>query len=184
MVCSAGGKLVIINLQKTPKDKKADLVIHAKCDAIMQQVLARLDIPLPPYIRQDAVCVSHTVKKAKSSSDETPSFSCTIHVHSVHGPKCPLPLVQQVDITFEVMWSTMLTRRTVIAAPRCRPCLWFAENHVKAENLHKQTVVQRSQRKLQYTTQTEHVKLGAFGCRTLWFDLLLYASSHLWCHEA
>jgi len=28
----AGGKLVIVNLQATPKDKKADLVIHARCE--------------------------------------------------------------------------------------------------------------------------------------------------------
>ncbi|KAL3132439.1 hypothetical protein ABBQ32_008995 [Trebouxia sp. C0010 RCD-2024] len=97
----AGGKLVIINLQKTPKDSKADLVIHAKCDEIMQQVMAQLRIPLPAYTRQDAVCVSHTVKKAKSIHEDTPSFSCTIHVQSVHGPKCPLPLVQQVDLSFQ-----------------------------------------------------------------------------------
>lgn len=28
----AGGHLVIVNLQATPKDKKADLVIHARCE--------------------------------------------------------------------------------------------------------------------------------------------------------
>ena len=98
----AGGKLAIINLQRTPKDKKADLVIHAKCDEILQQVVSRLGIPIPSYVRQDAVCVSHTVKRAKGFQPDAPSFSCTIHVRSVHGPKCPLPLVQQVDISFEV----------------------------------------------------------------------------------
>ena len=30
-----GGKLVIVNLQKTPKDKKASMVIHAKADDVM-----------------------------------------------------------------------------------------------------------------------------------------------------
>lgn len=75
----------------------------------MQQVVAPLGIPLPPYTRRDAVCVSHTVKKAKSSND-THSFSCTILVHSVHGPKCPLPLVQQVDISFEVLKDTVFTQ--------------------------------------------------------------------------
>ena len=28
----AGGRLVIVNLQATPKDKRADLVIHARCE--------------------------------------------------------------------------------------------------------------------------------------------------------
>jgi hypothetical protein len=32
--CCAGGKLVIVNLQQTPKDKKASLVIHAKVDQV------------------------------------------------------------------------------------------------------------------------------------------------------
>lgn len=76
----------------------------------MQQVVAQLGIPLPPYSRQDAVCVSHTVKAAKWSHDDTPSFSCTILVQSIHGVKCPLPLVQQVDISFEVLKRTVFTR--------------------------------------------------------------------------
>ena len=73
----------------------------------MERVMAQLGIPLPPYTRKDAVCVSHTVKKAKSSRDDTPSFSCMVHVHSIHGPKCPLPLVHRVDISFEVFGGTM-----------------------------------------------------------------------------
>lgn len=30
----AGGKLAIINLQATPKDKRADVVIHARVDEV------------------------------------------------------------------------------------------------------------------------------------------------------
>lgn len=111
---------MIINLQKTPKDNKADLVIHAKCDAVMQQVMAQLQIALPAYTRQDAVYVSHTVKKAKSFRDDAPSFSCTIHVHSVHGPKSPLPLVQQVNISFQVFFSKIDMMCTLTADLRCR----------------------------------------------------------------
>ena len=33
----AGGHLVIVNLQATPKDKKADLVIHARCEVCLHQ---------------------------------------------------------------------------------------------------------------------------------------------------
>ena len=41
----AGGQLVIINLQKTPKDKKAALLIHARCDDVMGGVLRSLGLP-------------------------------------------------------------------------------------------------------------------------------------------
>lgn len=100
--CSAcaGGKLVIINLQRTPKDKKANLVIHAKCDGIMQQLMTRLEIPIPTYIRQDAVVVSHTIAPAKTGCSG--AFNCNLSVQSVHGVSCPMPLVKGVDIAFEV----------------------------------------------------------------------------------
>lgn len=101
-MCFTGGKLVIINLQKTPKDKKADLVIHAKCDDVMQQLMSQLHIPIPAYMRQDSVLVTHKVTKGRLSQNGSQSFSCTLCVQSIHGPKCPLPLIQQVDVHFEV----------------------------------------------------------------------------------
>ncbi len=36
--CTAGGRLVIINLQRTPKDRHANLLIHGRTDEVMQQV--------------------------------------------------------------------------------------------------------------------------------------------------
>lgn len=102
LLCTpAGGKLVIINLQKTPKDRKADLVIHAKCDDIMQQIMTRLELPIPPYKRQDSVVVSHTIKPAKARNSDL--VRCSLSVQSVHGPLCALPLVKEVEIAFEVL---------------------------------------------------------------------------------
>ena len=98
----AGGKLVIVNLQNTPKDKKASLVIHARCDEVMQQLMSQLQLPIPSYHRQDSVLVVHSVKRGRQLQDGSQSFSCTLHVQSVHGPKCPLPLIQQVDMDFQV----------------------------------------------------------------------------------
>ena len=90
------------NLQKTPKDKKANLVIHAKCDDIMSSLMSQLQHPIPSYTRQDAVLVSHSLKKGKQLLDGAQKYSCTISVASVHGPKCPMPLIQQVEVQFEV----------------------------------------------------------------------------------
>ena len=102
VVFFSGGKLVIINLQKTPKDKKADLIIHAKCDDIMQHLMTRLKIPVPVYIRKDAVVVTHTATAAKPRSDGSSMVSCTIAVQSIHGLSCPMPLVCRVEISFQV----------------------------------------------------------------------------------
>lgn len=44
-----GGKLVIVNLQSTPLDKLASIKIHAKCDEVMQMLMAELEIFVPPF---------------------------------------------------------------------------------------------------------------------------------------
>lgn len=48
-----GGKLVICNLQPTKYDKKADLVISTYVDTIMEKVMKRLGVELPPYSEDD-----------------------------------------------------------------------------------------------------------------------------------
>jgi len=44
-----GGKLVIVNLQKTKYDKKASLLIHHYVDAVMEGVMKELGIPIPSF---------------------------------------------------------------------------------------------------------------------------------------
>lgn len=55
---TAGGRLVIVNLQKTPYDDQADLVIHARIDEVMQLVMRALgmheDVP-PFHLSQAAI---------------------------------------------------------------------------------------------------------------------------------
>eukprot|EP01137_Pigoraptor_chileana_P014041 Opistho-2@68217 len=45
-----GGKLVIVNLQQTPLDARADLVIHAFTDTVMQMLMVRLGQAIPPFV--------------------------------------------------------------------------------------------------------------------------------------
>lgn len=44
-------KLIIINLQWTPKDSQATLKINGKCDVVMREVMSLLNIPINPYDR-------------------------------------------------------------------------------------------------------------------------------------
>ena len=43
------GKLVIINLQPTKHDKKADLIIRTYADQVFERLLAKLDLQIPQY---------------------------------------------------------------------------------------------------------------------------------------
>lgn len=49
MTAEKGGKLVIVNLQKTPLDAYAALVIHGKCDEVMRIVMKKLKIEIPEW---------------------------------------------------------------------------------------------------------------------------------------
>ena len=41
--------MVIVNLSKTKMDHKADLIINAKCDAVMELVMEHLAIKVPVF---------------------------------------------------------------------------------------------------------------------------------------
>lgn len=44
-----GGKLVIVNIQKTPLDDSAALVIHAFCDVVMEKLMTALNLQIPGF---------------------------------------------------------------------------------------------------------------------------------------
>jgi len=70
-----GGKLVICNLQKTPKDNKAKLRIFAKTDDLMKLVMKNLGIEVPPFILTRRFTLSRTDNKitvAGVEKDGTP----------------------------------------------------------------------------------------------------------------
>ena len=47
----SGGKVVIINLQKTPADYVAALCIHERVDKVVEMVMKHLEIPIPEFGR-------------------------------------------------------------------------------------------------------------------------------------
>ena len=44
-----GGQLVLVNLQKTPLDDFASLIIHAKCDDVMRILMGKLCYQIPEW---------------------------------------------------------------------------------------------------------------------------------------
>jgi NAD-dependent SIR2 family protein deacetylase len=48
-VSDRGGRLVIVNLQKTPLDQYADLKIHAFCDTVIQMLMEKLNFGIPQF---------------------------------------------------------------------------------------------------------------------------------------
>ncbi|XP_068638263.1 NAD-dependent protein deacetylase SRT1-like [Aristolochia californica] len=90
-----GGKLVIINLQPTPKDKKASLVIHGLVDKVIAGVMHLLNMQIPPYVRIDLVQLSLTEFPKNDRN-----VKWTLRVSSVHGQRAALPFLKSVEVTF------------------------------------------------------------------------------------
>ncbi|XP_021669720.2 NAD-dependent protein deacetylase SRT1 isoform X2 [Hevea brasiliensis] len=91
-----GGKIVIVNLQKTPKDKNASLVIHGFVDKVIVGVMDLLSIRIPPYVRIDLVQIIIT----QSLSADKKFVNWTLRVASVHALKAPLPFIKSIEVSF------------------------------------------------------------------------------------
>ncbi|KAI4306222.1 hypothetical protein L6164_029515 [Bauhinia variegata] len=91
-----GGKVVIVNLQKTPKDKKASLVIHGLVDKVIAGVMDFLNLQIPPFVRIDLfqIILTHALSLDKRY------VNWTLQVVSVHGQKAALPFIKSVEVSF------------------------------------------------------------------------------------
>lgn len=75
-VAKAGKKLVICNLQRTDLDDMAEMVIHAKCDVVMQLLMKELELEIPTFLLQRRVIVDRTPKTLTLRAidvDDTPA---------------------------------------------------------------------------------------------------------------
>ncbi|XP_021740715.1 NAD-dependent protein deacetylase SRT1-like [Chenopodium quinoa] len=91
-----GGKIVIVNLQKTPKDKKASLVIHGLVDKVIAGVMESLILHIPPFIRIDLF----QIFLSQAVSSDKRYMNWNLKVESVHGNRAPLPFVKSVEVSF------------------------------------------------------------------------------------
>ena len=82
-----GGRLVICNLQKTPLDHYATLVIHAKCDDIMKGLMERLGYQIPVWQMKKRLEVSLVDNGSK------------VQFRGVDDTRQPFVLFKKVDVT-------------------------------------------------------------------------------------
>jgi len=85
-----GGKIVIINLQKTPQDYEADFVIHGLMDNVMELLMEKLHIKIPEFRLQRWAKVSLTNKntvKVQGIDQEGEPFTLFPKVQ-VNGTPC------------------------------------------------------------------------------------------------
>ncbi|CAM8888413.1 unnamed protein product [Rhodiola kirilowii] len=92
-----GGKIVIVNLQKTPKDKKATLVVHGLVDKVIAGVIESINLRIPPFVRVDLIQISIT----QALSADKKFINWILRVTSVHGLKAPLPFIKSIEVSFQ-----------------------------------------------------------------------------------
>eukprot|EP00123_Amoebidium_parasiticum_P006140 comp17180_c0_seq1/m.16048 comp17180_c0_seq1/g.16048 ORF comp17180_c0_seq1/g.16048 comp17180_c0_seq1/m.16048 type:complete len:503 (-) comp17180_c0_seq1:33-1541(-) len=66
------GKVVIVNLQATPKDKHADLLIHSYVDDVMTALCTALNLEIPPFplYSKFVLSIGKTLKEKKNVTSE------------------------------------------------------------------------------------------------------------------
>lgn len=84
-----GGDIAIVNLQKTPVDSAAQVVVHSTVDSVLARVVHLLGLPLPAYTREDRVRIRHEV---------TDEGRISVQLLSSHGDSCKMPWLSSARI--------------------------------------------------------------------------------------
>jgi len=92
------GKLVIVNLQATPKDGKASLLVRARTDVVMAGVMRRLGLRVPEYVRRDRVTVGFRLAAIPEPNGDVVSRTLTVRAGSSHGWDNPIPWLERVSV--------------------------------------------------------------------------------------
>lgn len=89
---------MIINLQKTPKDKKAGLVIHSKVDEVMRHIMSINDFPIPTYKR----FVKYKVVITEGLDPESGRSAVSCNLRGLDDQACS-PLIRAAEMFLEVI---------------------------------------------------------------------------------
>jgi len=85
-----GGKLAIVNLQKTHLDSLATVRVFAKTDDVMKLVMNKLGIEIPPFILQRQLFVE-VVKMSEERKE--------VRIAGIDSDGVPVTFIQAVEIT-------------------------------------------------------------------------------------
>lgn len=140
-----GGKLVICNLQATPKDGHAHIIVRTQVDNFFQGVMALLDLPIPPATRSIRLMAgAERVVNGNSKQLQghgLPPISDPLHqqssdwevgVWSVAGKDCPVPLIKSVSLRAEASCGrvdtlAVLTKPPFTVVMPCSPTVLLIE---------------------------------------------------------
>ena len=89
---SKSGKLVIVNLQKTPLDSRAAMKIHAFCDTVMQMLMERLGLEIPEFklVRRLRITKNQEVKGGVSKG--------CLDFQGIDSDGCPFTLFTSIQV--------------------------------------------------------------------------------------
>ncbi|KAH7438417.1 hypothetical protein KP509_04G014200 [Ceratopteris richardii] len=82
-------KLVIVNLQKTPLDDGADLRVFACTDDLMEKVMLKLNLPIPPFI-----IVRRMLVECRCGT----SANVEVSLKGVDVDGTPMSFIKQLDV--------------------------------------------------------------------------------------
>ncbi|OMJ75630.1 hypothetical protein SteCoe_25187 [Stentor coeruleus] len=88
-VAKKGGKVVIVNLQKTPLDSCAKMVIHAFCDVVIEKVMRELRLQIPIFSIQRFIRINKNERslEIKPIDEDGEPFSFLKSVRVKDGEK-------------------------------------------------------------------------------------------------
>ncbi|CAF2721273.1 unnamed protein product [Rotaria sp. Silwood2] len=92
IVAKRNKKLVIGNLQKTPLSSMATLNIHAFSDTIMQGLMERLSIPIPPWI------VRRRVRVTRENTSDDRNYEILVEGRDPDKANIPFSLFKSIQI--------------------------------------------------------------------------------------
>ncbi|OMJ87670.1 hypothetical protein SteCoe_10597 [Stentor coeruleus] len=89
---SRKGKLVIVNLQKTPLDSRAALKINALCDSVIQLLMQKLDLEIPPFKLVRRMQIKKTTESKGGETKDCLNFC------GIDSDGCPFTLFTSINV--------------------------------------------------------------------------------------
>jgi len=111
-----GGKLVIVNLQKTPLDPYADMVIHGKIDDVIELLMKELNMQIPQWKQSRWV---------KCSIEESKTGKETLKISGIDGNGAAYDLFKGATVNGTAGKSAVIPEQKMVAGSKIPVKLQF-----------------------------------------------------------